>query len=150
MRNLSINHSSGLIARLMSGGARREVVNQINIREGGSAMRAMVVAMVVGAGLLGVGQKACAATSDGTLITNVASATFSTASLNQYFVSYNATATVLVQNPCVTLIKTPDVTVQAAGGSVTYNLWVVNCSPNTSAFNITVTDKLPDNIPAIA
>jgi len=106
----------------------------------------LVVAMMAGASLLGVGREACAATSDGTLITNVASATFNTASLSPYAVSYCATATVIIQNPCVTLIKTPDVTVQAAGGTVTYTLWVVNCSPVTSAFNITVTDKLPDNV----
>lgn len=109
-------------------------------------MRALVVAMVAGVSLLGVGREACAATADGTLITNVASATFNTASLSPYAVSYNATATVIIQNPCVTLIKTPDVTIQAAGGKVTYTLWVVNCSPVTSAFNITVTDKLPDNV----
>jgi uncharacterized repeat protein (TIGR01451 family) len=61
-------------------------------------------------------------------------------------VSFAATATVLVQNPCVSLRKVPDVTIQAAGGTVTYTLWVVNCSPIMSAFNITVTDKLPDNV----
>lgn len=109
-------------------------------------MRAMVVAMMVGASLLGLQREANAATADGTLITNVACATFNTASLSPYAVSYCATATVIIQNPCVSLVKTPDVTIQAAGGTVTYTLWVVNCSPASSAFNITVTDKLPDNV----
>ena len=105
------------------------------------------MAVGVGVGLLGlVGGGANAATADGTLITNVACATFSTASNAGYAVSYCATATVIVQNPCVTLIKTPDLTIQAAGGTVTYTIWVVNCSPVGSAFNITVTDKLPDNV----
>jgi len=109
-------------------------------------MRALVVGLVAGVSLLGVGREASAATADGTIITNVASATFNTASLSPYAVSYNATATVIIQNPCVSLVKTPDVTIQAAGGTVTYTLWVVNCSPVTSAFNITMTDKLPDNV----
>ena len=36
-------------------------------------------------------------------------------------------------------------TVQASGGAVTFTLWVVNCSPTSSAWNILVTDRLPDN-----
>lgn len=108
-------------------------------------MRRLLAVVVAGMGLLGGVREAAAGTADGTLITNVACATFSTASLSGYAVSYCATATVIIQNPCVSLIKTPDVTIQAAGGTVTYTLWVVNCSPVTSAFNVTVTDKLPDN-----
>jgi uncharacterized repeat protein (TIGR01451 family) len=110
-------------------------------------MSKVVVKVMAGVCLLGgLSQGAKAATADGTLITNLATATFSTATGAQVTVSYTATATVLVQNPCVSLLKVPDVTVQAAGGTVTYTLWVVNCSPIMSAFNITVTDKLPDNV----
>jgi uncharacterized repeat protein (TIGR01451 family) len=85
-------------------------------------------------------------TADGALITNLATATFATASLNGFAVSYGASANVLVANPCVAIQKVPDVTVQSSGSKVTYTLWVANCSPTTSAFNITVTDKLPDNV----
>jgi len=110
-------------------------------------MSKVVVACVAGLGLLGVlGREANAATADGTLVTNVATATFSTATNAGYTVSYTATATVLIQNPCVSLLKVPDITIQAAGGTVTYTLWVVNCSLTVSAFNITVTDKIPDNV----
>jgi uncharacterized repeat protein (TIGR01451 family) len=96
--------------------------------------------------LLGAG-RVLATTADGTMITNVATATFATPSLaGPYAVSYNASAYVMVQNPCIGIRKDPNVTTQSAGGTVTYTLWVVNCSPVTSAFNITVTDKLPDNV----
>jgi uncharacterized repeat protein (TIGR01451 family) len=61
-------------------------------------------------------------------------------------VSYAATATVLVANPCINLRKDVTPSVQAAGGSLTFRLWVVNCSPYASAFNVSVIDKLPDNV----
>jgi len=103
----------------------------------------MVVVCLLG---LGAG-RVRATTADGTMITNVATATFATPSLaGPYAVSYNASAYVMVQNPCVAIRKDPNVTTQSAGGTVTYTLWVVNCSPVTSAFNITITDKLPDNV----
>jgi uncharacterized repeat protein (TIGR01451 family) len=89
---------------------------------------------------------ASATTADGTLITNVATATFATASLNGFGVSYGASAYVIVANPCVAIMKVPDVTTQSAGSKVTYTLWIANCSPTSSAFNITITDKLPDNV----
>lgn len=88
-----------------------------------------------------------AATADGALITNVACATFSSnqAGTQGFAVSYCATATVLIQNPCIALQKIANPTVQASGGDVTFTLWVVNCSVTSSAWNITVTDRMPDN-----
>jgi len=108
-------------------------------------VRSLRVAALVMASL-GVAGSTNAATADGTLVTNVATATFATASTMGFAVSYGASAYVLIANPCVSLLKVPNVTVQSAGGTVTYTLWVVNCSPTTSAFNVTVTDKLPDNV----
>jgi len=43
------------------------------------------------------------------------------------------------------LTKVANPTTQAAGGTVTFSLWVVNCSADASAFNVSVTDRLPDN-----
>ena len=104
--------------------------------------RSIFLALVVAV----LGRGVHAATADGTLITNVATATFSTPTGGPFAVTFGATATVIVLSPCVALQKVADTTVQAAGGTVTYTLWVVNCSAAMSAFNILVTDKLPDNM----
>lgn len=85
------------------------------------------------------------ATSDGVVITNTACATFAGLSGLGWSVSYCVTRPVLVQNPCITLTKVANPTAQAAGGTVTFTLWVVNCSATASAFNVSVTDRLPDN-----
>ena len=92
------------------------------------------------------GTPAHATTSDGALITNVASATFIAQIPGAFGVSYAATATVLVANPCINLLKTVTPSVQAAGGSLTFRLWVVNCSVWASAFNVSIIDKIPDNV----
>ena len=85
-------------------------------------------------------------TGDGTLVTNVACATYMSASGAGFAVSYCATAILNIQNPCVALQKVANPTAQASGGTVTYTIWVVNCSCTGSAFNINVTDRLPDNV----
>ena len=87
-----------------------------------------------------------ATTADGALITNVATATFAAQYPGTFTISYGATATVLVANPCINLVKTVTPSVQAAGGTLTFRLWVVNCSPYASAFNVSIIDKLPDNV----
>ena len=93
------------------------------------------------------GGPARAATVDGTLITNIATATCAGFSVGLGFtVSYTATRTVLVQNPCINLVKTSSPTVQSAGGTVTFTLYVVNCSCVVSAWNVQITDRLPDNV----
>ena len=93
-----------------------------------------------------MGREASAMTADGTLVTNVACATYSSASGAGFAVSYCATAILNIQNPCLALQKVANPTAQASGGLVTYTIWVVNCSCTGSAFNINVTDRLPDNV----
>ena len=96
---------------------------------------------------LAAGGPALAATVDGTLITNIACATFQGFAGPQSFsVSYCATRTVLVQNPCINLVKTSNPTQQSSGGTVTFTLYVVNCSCVVSAWNVQITDRLPDNV----
>jgi len=106
----------------------------------GRLLRALALA-----GLALAGQ-ARATTSDGAIVTNVACATFSAVYPGAFAVSYCATATVLVANPCINLRKEVTPSVQAAGGTLTFRLWVINCSPYASAFNVSIIDKLPDNV----
>jgi len=90
--------------------------------------------------------EALAATADGTLITNVACATYMSASGQGFTVSYCATQTVYVSSPCIALQKLANPTTQSSGGTVTFTIWTVNCSCTNSAFQINVTDRLPDNM----
>ena len=100
-------------------------------------------AFVAGILALGAGS-ARAATTDGSIITNVASATFQGVnSPLAWMVSYGVTATVLVQNPRIMLFKTANPTMQAPGGDVTFRVCVQNMSAAVSAFNVTVTDAIP-------
>lgn len=104
-----------------------------------------LVPSVLAAGILALtaGGARCA-TSDGTIITNIASATFQGAGNPRGFVvTYSATATVLVQNPRIMLFKTASPTMQAPGGDVTFRVCVRNMSADVSAFNVTVTDQIP-------
>jgi uncharacterized repeat protein (TIGR01451 family) len=78
----------------------------------------------------------------------VACAPYAAASGAGFAVSYCATAILNIQNPCLALQKVANPTAQASGGTVTYTIWVVNCSCTSSAFNINVTDRLPDNVMA--
>jgi len=107
-------------------------------------MKRLVLA-VFAAVLLALGAGgAHAGTSDGTLITNIAAATFQGAgNATGFKVSYQATAWVLVRNPSVMLMKTATPTMQAPGGDVTFRTCVRNLSAEVSAFNITVTDAIP-------
>lgn len=104
--------------------------------------RALRVALVV----VAMASTARATTSDGAIVTNVACATFGAVYAGTFAVSYCATATVLVANPCINLRKTVTPSVQAAGGTLTFRLWVINCSPYASAFNVSIIDKIPDNV----
>lgn len=82
-------------------------------------------------------------TADGTLITNVASGTYQSSGAVRFNISYAATAWVLVQNPNIHVWKTVTPTVQAAGGDVVFSVCVKNVSAAVSAFNVTVSDRLP-------
>ncbi|MEK7766131.1 MAG: hypothetical protein AAB368_07820 [bacterium] len=101
----------------------------------------------------GLAREASAATADGTLITNVATATYagtvapgSTAFLGGgWSVSYGVTAWVLVSSPNIQLQKTSSPTVACSGGTVTYCIYAVNTSLTTSAFNVVLWDQM--NLP---
>jgi len=109
-------------------------------------MRKWVFATIGSLCLLAAGRGAWAATTDGTLITNAACGSFQSASGMPFWISYCATATVIVSNPCVSLTKRANPTVQSSGGTVTFDLAAINCSCTTSSFNIVITDRLPDNM----
>jgi len=109
-------------------------------------MRKWVLATIGCLSLVAGARNASAATTDGTLITNVACGTFLSSAGVGFSISYCCTATVLVSNPCVALQKKANPTVQSSGGTVTFELIAINCSASSSAFQIMVTDKLPDNM----
>jgi len=100
----------------------------------------------VALGLL-ASRSAVAATADGTLITNLASATFTQNLLSgpAVTISYGATSYVIVATPCVMLRKAGNTTIQAAGGTVTFCITFSNCSDWASAMNVVVTDAVPTN-----
>ena len=122
----------------------------------------LTVLAAAGALLLGAGRGAWAMTADGTMVTNIASATFGSVSAVSYEVSYCSTSTFIVVSPCVAMWKevTPDPSgvwlenpvgsgdwwpVQSSGCTVTYLVGIWDCNDWSSAFNVTLTDKLPDN-----
>lgn len=91
-----------------------------------------------------------AGTSEGTLITNVAVATYAASDFTPYTVSFSSTATVLVANPSLSISKVANPTIECAGGTITFCIYVKNNSAYTSAFNVYVTDKIPTNISYVA
>jgi uncharacterized repeat protein (TIGR01451 family) len=105
-------------------------------------LKVAVVAAVLAGGL---GAKAHAFLDTGTLLTNSASATYS-AGAQGSSVTYSATAKILVANPAVFLWKdgTPTQVTASAGGTVDFSICFSNGGANT-AFNLTITDKLPNN-----
>jgi len=112
-------------------------------------MKRWLLTWLAALGLLAtMGKEAQAMTSDGTLVTNVACATYMSASGAGFAVSYCVTTPFILNNPCIALQKSANPTAQASGGLVTYTIWVVNCQQSCagSAFNINVTDRLPDNV----
>ena len=105
--------------------------------------RLALTAIVAGILALGAGMSH-ATTTDGALITNIASASFQGAgNARGFLVTYVATATVLVRNPVIMLSKVATPTMQAPGGDVTFRACVRNMSLEVSAFNVTVTDAIP-------
>jgi len=109
-------------------------------------MRKWVLATIGCLSLVVAARSAPAATTDGTLITNVACGTFQSSSGMGFAISYCCTANVIVSNPCVALQKRATPTVQSSGGTVTFELVAINCSCSASAMNIYITDRLPDNM----
>jgi len=86
----------------------------------------------------------------GTLLTNSASATYTSGAPGSYqanTISYSATAKILVANPAVFLWKDidgPTCVTGTAGGAISFTICFSNGGAN-SAFNITIKDKLPTN-----
>ena len=114
-----------------------------------SAARSLSVACAV----LAIAHTAQATTADGTLITNVACATFGTVATAGWpgsgqtlEVSYCATQTVLVATPSIALQKTAAPSIECSGGTITFCIWAVNTSSLTSAFDVVLVDRLPDNV----
>ena len=92
--------------------------------------------------------RASAVTMCGSMLTNTVSATFGSNSLGsvQFLVSYNSSASVLINCPVITVTKIATPTLQTAGQPVVFRVWVSNTSPWFSAFNVAVIDRLPDNM----
>jgi len=87
------------------------------------------------------------APTDGTLITNLATASYWSADGARYQPTYGATANVIVSNPAIALYKTSSPSMQCSGGTVTFCIYAVNTSAMASSFNIVVEDWLPiDNV----
>jgi len=84
----------------------------------------------------------------GVVLTNVASATYSINFDRSAGVgaNNNGTAMVVVANPVALLWKTASTTVQAPGGAVQFCISFDNQSDCTSAFNVVITDRVPDNM----
>lgn len=100
---------------------------------------AAVALLLAGPGVAG------AATVDGAMITNAASVTYSYPIGTAYTVSYCATVAALVVNPCTRVAKAVAPTVVQSGGKLTYEIRVESCSARTSSFDVTATDRLPDD-----
>lgn len=87
-----------------------------------------------------------AATAEGTLITNVACETYAAVDGYQFTASYCVTATVLVANPSVQCNKNATPSIECSGGTITFCIYAFNSSAFTSAFNVTLRDRMPDNM----
>ena len=92
--------------------------------------------------------RASALTMCGSLLTNSVSVTFGSnpAGSVLFNVSYNSSATVLINCPAIIVNKIATPTLQTAGQTVVFRVWVSNTSPYFSAFNVAVIDRLPDNM----
>jgi hypothetical protein len=85
---------------------------------------------------------------DGTVLNNLVSATYHGVSgvAAQYEVSYQASAEVIISCPVLSLQKRSNITLQNVGGEVTFILCAINDSFLASAFNVTIRDRMPDNV----
>jgi uncharacterized repeat protein (TIGR01451 family) len=108
------------------------------------AGRAAVAILV--AGLAGWAGPVRAMTADGTVITNTVCITFSSATGRGWAVSFCVTSRPMVGNPCALVQKAVSPATQTSGGTMTYTIWVVNCGPTASAWNLVAVDPLPDNV----
>jgi hypothetical protein len=88
--------------------------------------------------------RARAATAEGALLTNVATATFWSLQGTPLLPEWNGTAYVLVVAPSIQVSKTADPWIECPGATVTFCIYAVNESLYTSAFNVILNDRLPD------
>lgn len=110
-------------------------------------MRTLRSLMLLLAGLAtGLPRAAGATTSDGTLITNLASATFRDNGGIQREISYGATSWVLVATPVIMMGKNASPTLASSGGTVTFCITFSNASGLTSAVNLVIADHVPDYV----
>lgn len=100
----------------------------------------LAAALVVSAGL------ARATTARGSLVTNIVSATFGSIGGGTFAVTYAVTTTFVVDGPDLWFWKMADPWVQMPGGCVRFRLWVWNYSPIMTAYNITISDMIPENM----
>lgn len=97
------------------------------------------------AGML-AGGGAEAMVSEGTLLTNQATASFRAAdNWVMRALTGCVTANVIVFNPGLALRKTSAPTMQCSGGTVTFCIYAINTSAGTSAFNVIIEDMMPGN-----
>lgn len=120
----------------------------------GRTARALACAGVTAAVLLSPA-KGWTMAADGALITNIVAATYHGMAgypwsgqpyLPKYTMSYLATATILVSCPVVAITKRANTTVQSVDGTVTFEICSINSSMQASAWNVTITDRLMDNM----
>jgi len=100
-------------------------------------------------GLMSAG-RVMAATSEGALLTNVATATFWSLQGTAHVPEWNGTAYVLVVSPSVQVRKTAVPWIECPGATITFCIYAVNESAYTSAFNVILNDRLPDLFAYIA
>lgn len=107
---------------------------------------------LVGILLLGVlaAGRASAMTTDGSLLTNLASGTYKITSGTGQLISYGASAMVIVMTPATVIGKVASPTMMTSGGTVTFCITFSNASAWASAMNVVITDVLPDNMKYVA
>lgn len=109
-------------------------------------MMKRVGALAASLGLLVAADGAQAATQVGTILTNIVSATMWDGPLlgDYYEVSYNSSAYVQVIPPArVELLKSVNMAQASAGTTVIFSICLRNYGANTSAWGVTLTDRLP-------
>ena len=89
---------------------------------------------------------AMAATAEGTLITNVACATFSATDQTPFAASYCSTALIFIVAPSVQVNKRANPSIECSGGTVTFCMYAYNNSNWTSAFNVVLNDRMPGGV----
>lgn len=104
----------------------------------------MIAAGLALASLLPV--HASAATAEGALITNIACATFMATDQTPFAASYCSTAYVFIVAPSIQVNKRANPSIECSGGTVTFCMFAYNNSQWTSAFNVTINDRLPDGV----